>query len=160
MSNKTTLSSKSDDVIDNTIKVIGTLIVAIVVGIIATIAINGVWGSTLGCNTEVIEYEIEVVRYEGTSELNKKDYVTKPGRDGELQVCHDLFGTKTRTTTTKQPVAQEVVRYQYRAQQTPSYTPPVIVQPQGGGAICNDGTRSYSTGRGTCSWHGGVNYWL
>lgn len=28
------------------------------------------------------------------------------------------------------------------------------------GAICRDGTRSYSTGRGTCSWHGGVDYWL
>jgi len=28
------------------------------------------------------------------------------------------------------------------------------------GAICNDGTRSYSTGSGTCSWHGGVDYWL
>ena len=27
------------------------------------------------------------------------------------------------------------------------------------GAICNDGTISYSTGRGTCSHHGGVNYW-
>lgn len=29
-----------------------------------------------------------------------------------------------------------------------------------GGAICQDGTRSYSTGRGACSWHGGVLYWL
>lgn len=28
------------------------------------------------------------------------------------------------------------------------------------GAICNDGTESTSTGRGTCSHHGGVNYWL
>jgi len=28
------------------------------------------------------------------------------------------------------------------------------------GAICNDGWRSYSTGSGTCSWHGGVSYWL
>lgn len=28
------------------------------------------------------------------------------------------------------------------------------------GAICNDGTRSYATGRGACSWHGGVRYWL
>lgn len=28
------------------------------------------------------------------------------------------------------------------------------------GAICNDGTRSHATGRGACSWHGGVNYWL
>lgn len=29
-----------------------------------------------------------------------------------------------------------------------------------GGAICNDGTRSYSTGKGTCSHHDGVWYWL
>lgn len=28
------------------------------------------------------------------------------------------------------------------------------------GAMCNDGTRSNSTGSGTCSSHGGVNYWL
>lgn len=26
------------------------------------------------------------------------------------------------------------------------------------GSICNDGTTSHSQGRGTCSWHGGVNY--
>lgn len=28
------------------------------------------------------------------------------------------------------------------------------------GAICNDGHRSYSTGRGTCSWHGGVDHYI
>ena len=28
------------------------------------------------------------------------------------------------------------------------------------GAICNDGWRSSATGRGACSSHGGVNYWL
>ena len=28
------------------------------------------------------------------------------------------------------------------------------------GAICDDGWRSYSTGRGTCSHHGGVDRWL
>lgn len=28
------------------------------------------------------------------------------------------------------------------------------------GAVCMDGTRSYSTGSGTCSNHGGVDYWL
>ena len=28
------------------------------------------------------------------------------------------------------------------------------------GAICNDGWRSFSTGKGTCSHHGGVDYWL
>lgn len=31
---------------------------------------------------------------------------------------------------------------------------------KGYGAICRDGSRSHSTGRGTCSWHGGVDYYL
>lgn len=28
------------------------------------------------------------------------------------------------------------------------------------GAICRDGSRSYATGRGACSHHGGVDHWL
>lgn len=28
------------------------------------------------------------------------------------------------------------------------------------GAVCRDGTRSTATGRGACSHHGGVSYWL
>lgn len=28
------------------------------------------------------------------------------------------------------------------------------------GAVCNDGSTSSATGRGACSWHGGVSYWL
>lgn len=31
---------------------------------------------------------------------------------------------------------------------------------KGQGAICRDGWRSHSTGSGTCSWHGGVDYYL
>lgn len=31
---------------------------------------------------------------------------------------------------------------------------------EGPGAICRDGHRSYSTGRGTCSWHGGIDHWV
>ena len=27
------------------------------------------------------------------------------------------------------------------------------------GAHCNDGTYSYATGQGACSWHGGVDSW-
>jgi hypothetical protein len=26
-------------------------------------------------------------------------------------------------------------------------------------AICKDGSKSFSTGQGTCSWHGGVKEW-
>jgi|ERR1044072_1822128 hypothetical protein len=43
-------------------------------------------------------------------------------------------------------------------------TPPVLDNNlyihNSGGAICGDGSRSYSTGRGTCSHHGGVAEWL
>lgn len=28
------------------------------------------------------------------------------------------------------------------------------------GAMCKDGTRSSSVGSGTCSSHGGVDYWI
>ena len=38
---------------------------------------------------------------------------------------------------------------------TPTEAPAVVPY----SAICNDGTGSYSTGRGTCSWHDGVNYY-
>ena len=31
---------------------------------------------------------------------------------------------------------------------------------EGSGAICNDGSYSNATGRGACSWHGGVSEWL
>ncbi|MHB8261933.1 MAG: hypothetical protein ACYDEC_16865 [Bacteroidia bacterium] len=31
---------------------------------------------------------------------------------------------------------------------------------KGKGAICNDGSRSHSTGSGTCSWHGGIDHYL
>ncbi|WP_433476487.1 hypothetical protein ACQPZP_05220 [Spirillospora sp. CA-142024] len=34
----------------------------------------------------------------------------------------------------------------------PSISP---IVPPGGGTMCADGTWSSSTGRGTCSWHGG-----
>lgn len=30
----------------------------------------------------------------------------------------------------------------------------------GADAVCNDGWYSRSSGQGTCSWHGGVDYWV
>lgn len=40
----------------------------------------------------------------------------------------------------------QIIKYQYIEQRI--------------GAICNDGSRSSATGRGACSWHGGVNHWI
>jgi hypothetical protein len=42
------------------------------------------------------------------------------------------------------------------------YTPPTLTLPSpppgppAAGSICRDGSLSQSTGRGTCSWHGGT----
>lgn len=45
---------------------------------------------------------------------------------------------------------------------TPSYSPSAPSTNSNGrtGAICRDGWRSSATGRGACSHHGGVSYWL
>lgn len=37
----------------------------------------------------------------------------------------------------------------------PSPVPGPVLSPPSGGTLCSDGTWSRSTGRGTCSWHGG-----
>lgn len=47
----------------------------------------------------------------------------------------------------------------YLAAPEPVVQAPAYQAPQGG-AVCRDGSRSYSTGSGTCSWHGGVSYYL
>ena len=56
---------------------------------------------------------------------------------------------------------KESYRGQYSI--TKTYRPKKSVQNYGRvrvGAICCDGTRSYATGRGACSHHGGVCQWL
>jgi len=36
----------------------------------------------------------------------------------------------------------------------------ILASPVLGDAVCNDGWYSHSSGSGTCSWHGGVAYWV
>ena len=36
----------------------------------------------------------------------------------------------------------------------------ILASPVLGDAVCNDGWYSNSSGSGTCSWHGGVAYWV
>lgn len=55
-----------------------------------------------------------------------------------------------------QPITPPIPPYR------PPYNPgPPIYNPYHRvGAICLDGTRSFAIGRGACSFHGGVKYWL
>lgn len=39
---------------------------------------------------------------------------------------------------------------------TPIPVMPALTLPPAGGTVCGDGSLSHSTGRGTCSWHGGI----
>jgi hypothetical protein len=74
---------------------------------------------------------------------------TIDGTEGVVNVCVKAGQEVSRNVVTAM-VPTQVVQG--------TYTPPV--QTYRTGAICMDGSRSYATGRGACSWHGGVSEWL
>jgi hypothetical protein len=84
------------------------------------------------------------------------DYVTE-GKDGERRICRNTNGEVTSDEILVNPV-DRVIHIGVKEPE-PVFEAVEVPQYQGG-AICNDGWRSYSTGRGTCSWHGGVAYYL
>ncbi|RYE37848.1 MAG: DUF3761 domain-containing protein [Sphingobacteriales bacterium] len=70
---------------------------------------------------------------------------------------------KVKTKTTSQQPSTSAYNWQSTSTTTtPSYkkTKEQETYRVRTGAICCDGTRSYSTGRGTCSHHGGVCQWV
>ena len=83
------------------------------------------------------------------------------GRDGEEEVCDaSKLGYEQKRTVKREPTT-EIVSYRIRSSAYESQDSTEDEDDEEtGGAICRDGTRSYSVGRGTCSWHGGVAEWL
>lgn len=61
-------------------------------------------------------------------------------------------------TPTPTPIVIETPTPTATPAPTPAFTPEPPAAPQYR-AICNDGSGSFSTGRGTCSWHGGVDHY-
>jgi hypothetical protein len=110
-------------------------------------------GNLAKCNNTQVQYA--EVPIEDANTLKGMDYVKLEGKGGTEQVC-SVHGKDISRQTVALPVTQ--IKY-IGVKEPVIYTPPVNTY-NGGGAICADGTRSYSTGRGTCSWHGGVSYWL
>ena len=77
-----------------------------------------------------------------------------------------LFDTDSTQLDTL-PVHKQLIPPPPTATPAPTAKPQPAAQPapssnsgQRIGAICNDGSRSSATGRGACSRHGGVSYWL
>lgn len=81
------------------------------------------------------------------------------GTNGSVRVCSKQNG-KIIHTKTQITAATPTYMYTGTKPETPAILPKYRAPTVQGGAICRDGTRSYSTGRGTCSWHGGVAEWL
>jgi uncharacterized protein YraI len=71
-------------------------------------------------------------------------------------VALDQVSTQV-TSLAVEPVATPIPTPQVLTAVTPSLNP---LSGQRSGARCRDGTYSSATGRGACSWHGGVAEWL
>lgn len=111
------------------------------------------------CVTKTIGYDKHEVQdpdaMEGTT------YIDSPGVAGKKQVCTRSSDDAVHETVLVNPVS-EVSHYGTKT--LPDITPSTIYHDtygaNGATAECSDGSYSYSTGRGTCSWHGGVYEWL
>lgn len=79
------------------------------------------------------------------------------GNDGAKRVCKKA-GNVVSETVTREPKPTTYKVYTYKYKPFKPYAP--AYSNYGPSAICGDGTYSYSSGRGTCSWHGGVAQWL
>lgn len=105
------------------------------------------------CQTISVPFEHQNV---DDSNIDKgQTQVTTTGVQGERKVCKNSANVETSNVVTKAPITEVT----HVGTKEPVYQPYVAPQYEGG-AICNDGWRSYSTGRGTCSHHGGIDYYL
>lgn len=106
------------------------------------------------CRTEEIPFETQ---YEGdTGQYGYTEAVKQQGVVGSKKICKpSRSGYEDKVEIITQPTTHIIVR-------TPKPAPQPIQQQATHrvGAICRDGWRSYATGRGACSHHGGVREWL
>ena len=105
------------------------------------------------CRTEEIPFETQ---YEGeTGQYGYTEAVKQQGVVGVRKICKpNKPGHTDKVDVITRPVTHIIVR-------TPKPAPqPIQQQHYRVGAICRDGRRSYATGRGACSHHGGVSEWL
>ena len=79
------------------------------------------------------------------------------GINGTKRICKKA-GNVVSETVTKEPKPTTYKVYTYKYKPFRPYAPAYSnYEPS---ALCRDGTYSYSSGRGTCSHHGGVRQWL
>lgn len=95
------------------------------------------------CTTQDVPYRTHIT-YSDSENVGYTSTTIK-GEDGLKRVC-TKDGVRVSDSVIKQPVTEEVLKGTYVK---PAPTQCAVT-------LCNDGTCSFSQGRGTCSWHGGV----
>lgn len=118
------------------------------------------------CSYEEIEYETlpekEIDSGEKTTSFEsdngkKTRELDSEGSDGKKRICKKADKVVSEAIT-KEPTPTTYKVYTYKYTPSKPYTP--AYNNYGPSALCGDGTYSYSSGRGTCSHHGGVAEWL
>ena len=111
------------------------------------------------CDTVKVPYSVET-RHESKarSDYNPEKAITQHGRNGETKKCVKKFGGDIREEVISEPVKEIITYYDYY-EPYHFYVPAQEINDHAG-AVCRDGSTSPATGRGACSWHGGVQYWL
>lgn len=96
-----------------------------------------------------------------SSSIIVEKLTVQEGQDGEEEVCEALKLGYVQKRTIKREPTTEIVSYRVKPSvyELQDYTEDEDDE-ETSGAICRDGIRSYSVGRGTCSHHGGVAQWL
>ncbi|MDO4901990.1 MAG: hypothetical protein Q4A21_00285 [bacterium] len=125
-------------------------------------ATNRVTNNSFNCYKEIIHFKTEETDDYDSEEtydesLDGEEHsreIVQEGEDGEKEICKGDDG-RVEEHIVQEPVNQivEIKKYEY-------VEPDYYEEESRVGAICMDGWHSYATGRGACSWHGGVNYWL
>jgi hypothetical protein len=105
----------------------------------------------VSCTDKTIPYETTTTNdpnaYVGTNST------LSYGTNGTEHVCTHKDGTVVSDVVTVKPVNKVVTS---GTKQFEVYTPPAVTAQRCAVTLCNDGSCSFSQGRGTCSWHGGV----
>lgn len=132
--------------------IILSLVIYPVIAVLIIWGVERAWGSNNKrvstppiCHKEDIPYDTHVT-YSASDDADYR-FATVDGQYGTREIC-TRDGVVISNNVTLQPVTEEVLQGTY-----------VAPAPSGCAVtLCADGTCSYSTGRGTCSWHGGEAY--
>ncbi len=135
---------------------------AVIIGLIGSVFAYSQFNVT--CTSKIIPY-VTVVNQNPNETIGTTKVLTE-GVDGTQKICKRSSGKITSDDTIPRPV-DKIVSEGTKPVSTvaaPVYSPEssLSISEQSDNCpitTCRDGSCSSSTGRGTCSWHGGVDHY-